>query len=213
MALVKKHTAQVVEELPIFSTLEDAIDFFKSTDFLDDGAGQNKRDYAIEEIAKFDGGGDYLISYIDDEEADKKTSTKIASVISNMDPDDAPIEAIMDLLKLDNAYVRNLGISILRDFGNAIKYYIVKFLIGDDRDLRIFAINVLGDVDFAESRDMLVELLETEQDINVAMTAVDYMGEIGEEEDISLLETLKDRFSGDSYAEFAVNTAIKLIEG
>jgi len=210
MALVKKHIAQVIEELPIFSTLEDAMDFFKSADGVE---SQDEIDYAIEEIAKFDGGGEYLISYIDDEEADKKTSTKIAAVISNMDPEDAPIEAIMDLLKLENAYIRNLGISILRDFGNAIKYYIVKFLIGDDRDLRIFAINVLGDVDFAESRDMLVELLETEEDINVAMTAVDYMGEIGEEEDVALLESLKDRFSGDPYAEFAVNTAIKLIEG
>ena len=210
MALVKKHIAQVIEELPIFSTLEDAMDFFKSADGVE---SQDEIDYAIEEIAKFDGGGEYLISYIDDEEADKKTSTKIAAVISNIDPEDAPIEAIMDLLKLENAYIRNLGISILRDFGNAIKYYIVKFLIGDDRDLRIFAINVLGDVDFAESRDMLVELLETEEDINVAMTAVDYMGEIGEEEDVALLESLKDRFSGDPYAEFAVNTAIKLIEG
>jgi HEAT repeat protein len=119
----------------------------------------------------------------------------------------------MDLLKLDNAYIRNLGISILRDFGNAIKYYIVKFLIGDDRDLRIFAINVLGDVDFAESRDMLVELLQTEQDINVAMTAVDYMGEIGEVEDIPLLESLKERFAGDFYTQFAVDGAIKLIRG
>jgi len=207
MALVKKHTAPVIEELPIFSSLEDAIDFFQISVELE------KKDYAIEEIAKFDGGGEFLISYIDNEDADKNLSTKVAAVISNMDPEDAPIEAIMDLLKLDNAYVRNLGISILRDFGNAIKYYIVKFLIGNDRDLRIFAINVLGDVDFAESRDMLVELLETEDDINVAMTAVDYMGEIGEEEDVPLLESLKERFSGDFYAEFAVDSAIKLIEG
>lgn len=207
MALIKKHVQQVIEELPTFDTLEDAIDFFKVSTESD------KKDYAIEEISKFEDGGEYLVSYIDNEDADKKLSTKVASVISNMDPDDAPIEAIMELLKLDNAYVRNLGISILRDFGNAIKYYIVKFLIGDDRDLRIFAINVLGDVDFAESRDMLVELLETEQDINVAMTAVDYMGEIGEEADIPLLESLKDRFSGDFYAEFAIDSAIKLIKG
>jgi len=207
MALVKKHVAHVIEELPIFDDLDEAIDFFNSTDEMD------KRDYAVEEIARFDGGGDFLISYIDNEDADKGISTKVASVISNMDPDDAPIEKIMDLLKLNNAYIRNLGISILRDFGDSIRYYIVKFLIGDDRDLRIFAINVLGDVDFAESRDMLVELLETEEDINVAMTAVDYMGEIGEEEDISLLESLKDRFSGDFYAEFAVDGAIKLIKG
>ncbi len=207
MALVKKHTAPVIEELPIFSSLDEAIEYFQTAQESD------KRDYAVEEIARFDGGGEFLVSYINNEQADKKVSTKIASIISSMNPDDAPIEEIMDLLKLNNAYIRNLGISILRDFGNAIKYYIVKFLIGDDRDLRIFAINVLGDVDFAESRDMLVELLETEEDINVAMTAVDYLGEIGEEEDISLLESLKERFSGDFYVEFAVDSAVKLIKG
>lgn len=207
MALVKKHVAQVIEDLPSFSSLDEAKDYCKLQDESD------KKDYAIEEISKFEGGGVALVNYINSDDADKRLSTKIASVISSMDPDEAPIEEIMELLKLDNAYIRNLGISILRDFGNAIKYYIVKFLIGDDRDLRIFAINVLGDVSFAESRDMLVELLETEEDINVAMTAVDYMGEIGELEDVALLNSLKDRFSGDFYAAFAVDTAVKLIEG
>jgi len=207
MALIKQHTTQIMDELPTFSTLEEAITFFESSDVLE------KEDFAIEEIVKFDGGGKYLVSFMKNESIDKNLLIKIASVISNMDSDEAPIEDVMDLLKLDNAHIRNLGISILRDFSNSIKYYIVKFLIGDDRDLRIFAINVLGDVDFAESRDMLVELLETEEDINVAMTAVDYMGEIGEEEDVALLESLKERFSGDSYVEFAVDSAIKLIEG
>lgn len=207
MALVKKHVVQVIDELPTFSSLEEA------TEYWDDNQESDKVDYAIEEIAKFEGGGVVLVNYINDENTDKRISTKIASVISSMDPDDAPIEEIMDLLKLNNAYIRNLGISILRDFGNAIKYYIVKFLIGDDRDLRIFAINVLGDVNFAESRDMLVELLETEEDINVAMTAVDYMAEIGEPEDIALLNSLKERFPNDFYVEFAVDGAVKLIKG
>jgi len=213
MAFIKKHIAQVVEKLPYFSTLEEAIDFFESCRCSDDNDCLDKKDYAIENISKFNGGGEYLISFISNQNADRRLSTKIASVVSNMDPDEVPIESIMDLLKLEDAYIRGLGISILRNFGDAIRYYIVKFLIGDDKDLRIFAINVLGDVDFAESRDMLVELLETEKDINVAMTAVDYLGEIGEEEDIPLLESLKDRFSGDFYAEFAIDSAIKLIEG
>jgi len=207
MALVKKHMEQEVDELPQFSTLEEAVEFLNSAN------ESGEKDYAVEEIVRFHGGGEFLVEYINSEDADKNVSTKIASVISSMNPDEAPIEEIMELLKLSNAYVRNLGISILRDFGDSIKYYIVKFLIGDDRDLRIFAINVLGDVDFSESRDMLVELLESEEDINVAMTAVDYMGEIGEEEDIPLLESLKERFSGDFYAEFAVDGAIKMIKG
>ena len=207
MALIKKHIHQEHVELPKLLTLEDAINFFNNAE------DEEQRDYAIEEIVKFEGGAEYLVEQINYDEADHALATKIASVISNMDPDDAPIEEVMDLLKLNNAYIRNLGISILRNFGDSIKYYIVKFLIGDDRDLRIFAINVLGDVNFPESREMLVELLENEEDINVAMTAVDYMGEIGEEEDIPLLESLKERFEGDFYAEFAVDGAIKLIKG
>jgi HEAT repeat protein len=207
MALIKKHVEQDVEELPTFSSLEEVIEYYKSND------DSSKKDYAIEEMVKFDTGAEYLVSLISPEHTNKNLLSKIASVISNMDAEKAPIEAIMDLLKLDNAYIRNLGISMLRDFGGAIKYYIVKFLIGDDRDLRIFAINVLGDVNFAESRDMLVELLEDETDINVAMTAVDYMGEIGEEEDIELLESLKARFKDEVYVEFAVDGAVTMIKG
>jgi 2C-methyl-D-erythritol 2,4-cyclodiphosphate synthase len=60
---------------------------------------------------------------------------------------------------------------------------------------------------------MLVELLETEQDVNVAMTAVDYLAEIGEEEDIALLETVKERFKDEYYAVFAVDQAIACIKG
>nr|WP_321268348.1 HEAT repeat domain-containing protein [uncultured Sulfurimonas sp.] len=207
MALVKQHIKPEIEEFPIFSTLEEAIIYFQTNDDHD------KKDYAIEEIAKFENSCEYLVSCISNEDIDRSYLTKIAATISNMDSQDVPIESIMELLKLDNAYIRNLGISILRNFGDAIKYYIVKFLIGDDRDLRIFAINVLGDVDFAESRDMLVELLENEQDINVAMTAVDYMAEIGEEEDIELLESLKERFNNEFYVKFAVDGAIKMIKG
>ena len=207
MALVKKHIEQDIETLPVFLNLEDAINYFESDD------NKNNLDYAIEEIVKFDRGAEYLISCITPEHIEKSFLTKIAAEISNIDPKNAPIEAIMELLKLDNAYIRNLGISMLRNFGDAIKYYIVKFLIGDDKDLRIFAINVLGDVDFAQSRDMLVELLETEEDINVAMTAVDYISEIGEIEDIELLESLKLRFKNEFYVEFAVDSAIKMIRG
>jgi HEAT repeat protein len=139
-------------------------------------------------------------------------AAKIASTLSKMDGARAPIESIMGLLKVRNAYIRNLGISTLQSYGDSIKYYIVKFLIGDDRDLRIFAINVLGDVNFAESREMLIELLEKESDINVAMTAVDYMAEIGEVVDIPLLETVKNRFH-DAYVDFAIDNAIRSIRG
>ncbi|MHB8098676.1 MAG: HEAT repeat domain-containing protein [Sulfuricurvum sp.] len=208
MALVKKHIQQVVEELPQFSTLEEAVKYYHANNEKFDEQG-----YAIEQIEMFEGGGEELVKLlVDNPYVDKDTASKIASILAKMDGSRAPIESIMGFLKFSNSYIRNLGITTLQSYGDAIKYYIVKFLIGDDRDLRIFAINVLGDVNFAQSRDMLIELLEKEADINVAMTAVDYMAEIGEVQDIPLLETLKSRFQ-DPYVEFAIDTAIRSIRG
>ena len=206
MALIKRNEKAQQEQLPEFNTLEEAIAFYEANEAFD------KRSHALEEMAKFKDGGHFLVDKLIERDTHKDTASRIAAVLSNMDPDKAPIEEVMELLKLPNAYIRNLGISILQDYGPAIKYYIVKFLIGDDYDLRIFAINVLGDVNFAESRDMLIELLEGEENINVAMTAVDYMAEIGQPEDIALLKEVKERFKDESYAQFAIDAAIEAIE-
>lgn len=208
MALVKTHTAQVVEAFPEFGSSEEALEYYRDND------GQfDKQSYAIERLARMEGGGAILVRLlVDNPYIHKDMASNIASLLSKMDRKHAPIEAVMELLKVKNAYIRNLGITTLQSYGDAIKYYIVKFLIGDDRDLRIFAINVLGDVNFAESREMLIELLENERDINVAMTAVDYMSEIGEPADIPLLESIKGRFD-DPYVAFAVDNAIRSIRG
>ncbi len=207
MALIKKHVEQIEDEFPSFSSLDEAVEFFNSNCDFD------CQSHVIDEMQSLEGYAKQYVEFLKDPTTSKEISSRMASTLSSMDPKLAPIEEIMELLKLNNAYTRNLGISMLRDFGDSIKYYIVKFLIGDDRDLRIFAINVLGDVTFAESRDMLLELLETEEDINVAMTAVDYLAEIGEIEDIKLLKSLKERFVDDAYAAFSIDNCIKMIEG
>ncbi|MBV5320432.1 MAG: HEAT repeat domain-containing protein [Sulfuricurvum sp.] len=208
MALIKKHISPVIDELPSFSALEEAYTYFQTHNGEFD-----KQSHAIDQISQFDGGGKLLVKLLlDNPYIHKDMIDNIASILSKMSPKRAPIESIMDLLKEKNAYIRNIGITTLQCYGDAIKYYIVKFLIGDDRDLRIFAINVLGDVNFAESREMLVELLQNEKDINVAMTAVDYLAEIGEMQDIDLLESLKERFD-DAYVVFAIDNAIRQIKG
>lgn len=208
MALIKKHTAPIIQNFPPLASLEEAIRFYQESE-----GDLDAQRYATDNIALFEGGGVKLVSLMNDNpHIDKDMASYISSLLTAMEPDRAPIEAIMGLLRVRNAYIRNLGITTLQSYGDAIRYYIVKFLIGDDRDLRIFAINVLGDVNFAESREMLVELLEGERDINVASTAVDYLSEIGEMEDIPLLESIKERFH-DSYVDFAVDNAIKAIRG
>lgn len=205
MAL-KKATKNEIIEREKYANLEAAAEAFANGDLFEE------KNYALTQIAAFDGGYQKLAEILQVEE-DHAVIDDIGMILAGIEGEAAPIDEILTLLERENPYVRNLAISILQDYGNTIKYYIVKYLIGDDRDLRIFAINVLGDVKFSESRDMLVELLESEEDINVAMTAVDYLGEIGEEEDIALLESLKARFPNEFYVSFAVDNAINAIRG
>ncbi len=205
MALKKSSFEDLVEEEK-FSSLEDALNAFRESD------NNDIKNHALSEILEFEGGSKALVSLLE-EDNNHSILDIIGMHLVSIDSSEAPIDDILKLLNSDNAYVRNLAITVLRDYGDAIKYYIVKYLIGDDSDLRIFAINVLGDVSFSESREMMIELLESEEDLNVAMTAVDYLGEIGEEEDIPLLESLKDRFEDEFYVSFAVDNTIKLIQG
>ncbi|PHR55577.1 MAG: hypothetical protein COA44_10030 [Arcobacter sp.] len=206
MALIKRDEKIEQDKLPSFKSLEEAIMYYEDNEEFD------KRSYALEEMVNFEDGSHFLVDKLIEHDTHKDTATRIAAILANLDPKLAPIEQVMELLKLSNAYVRNLAISILQDYGKEIKYYIVKFLIGDDYDLRIFAINVLGDVNFAESREMLIELLENEENINVAMTAVDYMAEIGQPEDVELLVQVKQKFKDETYAAFAIDAAIAAIE-
>ena len=205
MAFVK-NKAEVVTYEPIGDITQAMKLYNETTDF-------DHLSFIVEAMMSLDGGADFIVEQLQHKDTPKNLSAFMAAQLGHMPSREAPIEKIMELLKLKNAYVRNLGISILQNFGEAIKYYIVKFLIGDDKDLRIFAVNVLGDVNFSESRDMLIELLESEEDINVAMTAVDYMAEIGQMEDIPQLESIKSRFVSEPYVAFAIDRAIECIKG
>ena len=122
-------------------------------------------------------------------------------------------DEIFKMLKSDNAYLRNAAITFLQTYGKEAQPFLEKLLNNEDKDVRIFAVNILGDVNFEESLDMLRYLLLKEKDINAMMTAVDYMGEIGTEDDIPLLEALKKEHEDEPYVAFGIDTAISRIKG
>ena len=121
------------------------------------------------------------------------------------------LELLLDMLKSENAYLRNSAITFLQQHGEQAKDFIYNLMKNEDKDIRIFAINILGDVNFEDSIDMLREFIKNETDINSLMTAIDYMGEIGSEEDIPLLEEIKEKFN-DPYVSFGIDLAIDRIK-
>ena len=119
-------------------------------------------------------------------------------------------EEMFKLLKSDNAYLRNAAIEFLKHYGKEAKGFLEELMDSEDRDIRIFAINILGDVRFEDSLDMLRRFIVKEKDINALVTAIDYLGEIGDKSDIALLESLKNE-TDDDYVKFAIDLAIKRI--
>jgi hypothetical protein len=121
------------------------------------------------------------------------------------------LKELLKMLKSDNAYLRNATITFLQEYGEEAKQFIQTLMNDKDRDMRIFAINILGDVSFEDSLDMLREFIKKESDINALMTAIDYLGEIGEEKDIQLLQEIKKKFN-DDYLNFGIDLAIDRIK-
>lgn len=122
-------------------------------------------------------------------------------------------EEFLKTLQSTNVYLRNMTIKYLQESSEEATFIIEKLLKSDDRDIRIFALNILGDVKYDKSVDMLRYFLALEDDINVMMTAVDYLGEVGSVKDIALLEALKLEHKDNQYVTFGVNMAIDRIKG
>jgi HEAT repeat protein len=192
-------------------------DFFEEIEkymlFLDNNSSNSIRLDFFDKIIHEKDGIKKLILLIFEYELDNDEVDYIFGLIDDIEHSSIPIYEILELLGHNNAFVRNRAISSLQYYDDHIMYFIVKSLISKDRDIRILALNVLGGVTFDKRRDFIMELLEKEQDLNVAMTAVDYLGEIGKKEDISLLNELKTRFNNDHYVTFAINRAVTSITG
>ncbi len=130
------------------------------------------------------------------------------SAFPNKPKREEDFQKMFAMLKSDNAYLRNSVISFLQHYGEEIKPFLEKLINDEDRDIRIFAANILGDLRFEGSIDLLRYLILKEKDVNVLMTAIDYIGEIGSKDDIMILESLKEAYKNEPYVLFGIDTAI-----
>ncbi|WP_200295485.1 HEAT repeat domain-containing protein [Rhodospirillum rubrum] len=120
---------------------------------------------------------------------------------------------IARFLRSDDAQLRNAAIEALQEMPDAIAPHLQELLTDDDSDIRIFAVTILGALRLTCAPDWLVEVIRRESHINVCSAAVDALAEIGGPEAIEDLEALLDRFPGDSFMKFAIETTIRRIRG
>lgn len=125
----------------------------------------------------------------------------------------AVVSGLLPLLRLDDANLRNEAIDALQDMPEDVGPF-VETLLGDrDSDVRILAVQLLSALAHPDAPRWLVDVVDTDSHVNVCAAATDCLAEVGGPEAIGPLRRLARRFADEPFVAFAVDMAIRRIEG
>jgi len=97
------------------------------------------------------------------------------------------VQAVLPLLRADDAPVRNLSMDILREVGSQDLGSLIAMIHDEDADIRIFVTDILGSTDNLLAVEPLCEALLKDPEVNVRYQAAVSLGELGKEEAASCL--------------------------
>lgn len=120
--------------------------------------------------------------------------------------------ALLPLLRSDDAQLRNGAIEGLCSMPQAVAPRVAALLRDADADVRIFTINLLGDLRHDQVLPWLRQVLQHDSNINVVAAAIEVLAEVGAPEDATALRAARQRFAGDAFIGFAADMALERIE-
>ena len=124
---------------------------------------------------------------------------------------DEAAEAIVALVRSDEANDRTLALDALKTMPAVIERKLPDLVRDQDPDVRILASDLARVLPPALATRILSDLLSAEADPNVCAAAVDVLAERGTSEAVSALAICKERFPTDPFLGFAIDTAISRI--
>ncbi len=170
------------------------------------------RRWAVKDLSEFGHEASSILSKQLLEEADKSVREAIlTSMLHIADP--TAVETLVQCLRSENASLRNEAIEVLKNLPDQVAPLMSNLLHDKDGDVRIFAVNILETLRHPKVEDLLIEVIEKDPNVNVCATAVELLAEVGTEQSLPALRRLKDRFPEEPYILFAVDLALKRIQG
>jgi HEAT repeat protein len=169
------------------------------------------RRFAARALASVAGGGEPLCDRLEDE-ADESVRLAILEGLREH-RSAAVVERLVDLLRSEDASLRNHVIEVLSEWPEVVAQRIDALLGDADSDVRIFAVNILALLPHPEVPAWLRRVLEEESHVNVCAAAVDVLTDVGDEEAVPALLALKRRFADEPFMTFAVDMAVRRIGG
>jgi HEAT repeat protein len=123
----------------------------------------------------------------------------------------AVVQAMMQLLRSEEPALRNGAIEVLASLPEAVAPHIDRLLLDADSDVRIFTVNLLGELRHPQVPRWLAQVLHTEAEVNVVGAALEVLAEVGGPEALPALQQAKRRFADDPYIGFSADLAIERI--
>ena len=120
----------------------------------------------------------------------------------------ATVQAVLPLLRTDDAPARNLAMDILREVGNQDLQSLISLMHDDDPDVRIFVSDILGSTDNVTAVQPLGEALLKDPEVNVRYQAAVSLGELGRKESAKFLNQA---LGDEEWIQFAVIEALSKI--
>lgn len=122
------------------------------------------------------------------------------------------VQALLPLLRSEDAQLRNGAIEALIEMPQAVGPRILALLEDPDPDVRIFTVNLLGDLKHPDLNTWLIRVLTGDEHVNVVAAAIEVVAEVGTPESVPALQAAVRRFSQDPFLGFAADVAIERIE-
>lgn len=126
--------------------------------------------------------------------------------------DAASVDALLPLLRSEDAGLRNGAIEALAEMPQAVAPRVQALLHDADPDVRIFAVNLLADLRHPQVPDWLAQVLAEDSQVNVVAAAIEALAEAGSPRHVAALRTAATRFGSDPFLGFAARMAIDRIE-
>jgi HEAT repeat protein len=124
---------------------------------------------------------------------------------------DVAAGALLPLLRSEDAALRNGAIEALGGMPQAVAPRIHALLRDADPDVRIFTVNLLGELRHAQVPAWLQQVLRQEVQVNVVAAAIEVLAEVGDASHADAVRAAVQRFRDDPFIAFAGDLALERI--
>ncbi len=145
-------------------------------------------------------------------ELDREVREAIFTTLSQFDNLDAA-KGLITFLHSEDVALRNSAIESLKLMPRALAPLMEDLLHNPSTDVRILAVNVLESLRHTQVEQWLLRVIEQDPHVNVCATAVDLLTEVGTQAAVQPLLRLKNRFATEPFMHFAIDVALKRIQG